>query len=392
MSKDDATYSRVSSRFWAQAHDEEWTDDMVILGLYLLTCEARTTEGLYRLPKGYMAEDLPGEWPMQRLTVSLDALVLNGFVQYDEKARVVFLPSAMKYQRPDNANQQTAAIRKLKSMPETYLWEPFLEAAKTYCGAFHQRLVQAFPKGLAKGLRKATPQAMGDTQLCSSSISTQLNLSARATPVDNLPPVENDTDSEEEQERAGLADQEEPHPNAPPDPEPREPNDSPDDDGTCDGSPCTVREFDAAAVGPLRRAILTSLHPERWDKYGKGGQLDAQLDAYGKHVCAACKSDLGEYERPQREALCRQALVRSVEGLHGSRDVRAVIASRIKERPSLLALIGNRKLEELRRAKRDRRRKGEPARVAGLTDGIPPPTSASAMPETVTATTAKGAA
>jgi len=124
---------------------------MVTLALYLLTCEHRTTEGLYRLPREYMAADLPDGWTLARVTASLAQLVSQGFVQYDDKARVVFLPKAMKYQRPDNGNQQTAAIRNLENLPPTMLSDGFFEAAATYCESFSQALSKAFPQGLSQG-------------------------------------------------------------------------------------------------------------------------------------------------------------------------------------------------------------------------------------------------
>lgn len=198
--------------------------------------------------------------------------------------------------------------------------------------------------------------------------------------------VENESGSSQDQERDGLSTEDPLHPQPSPSPDAPEPSASDamsaEDCGTCDGRPCTVREFDAAAYGPLRRAMLASLHPEQWDEVGKGGQLDAQLAVYGKRVCHACRVDIAEYERPQRDDLCRKALVWSVESLHGSRDVQAVIATRIRGPMSLLTLIGDRKLEELRRTKRDRRRKGEPRAIA---ECIPPP-FAGQMPEQPTTT------
>lgn len=161
MSRADPTYNRVSSKFWSDAKDEGWSDDMVTLALYLLTCPQRTTEGLFRLPKGYMVEDLPDGWNSERLSHSLTRLIAKGFVEYDDKARVVFLPHAMKYQRPDNRQQQVHAIRNVKSLPPTHLWSRFLEAAKTYCPAFHEALLEALPKGYGEGYGEGYGQDYG---------------------------------------------------------------------------------------------------------------------------------------------------------------------------------------------------------------------------------------
>ena len=354
MSRDDPTYSRVSSRFWPEAKEGGWTEDMVTLGLFLLTCEQRTTEGLYRLPKGYMIEDLPDGWTVERLTASLDALSAEGFAHYDDKARVVFLPKAMKYQRPDNKNQQTAAIRNLKGLPATRFSEPFAEAAKQYAQAFHQAFTQAFPQGLGKGYRDSLAPALAPALA-----------PTPATTPNGADPVDNSA----EPERGCSIEPAEPSPEPPSDQivgngDGAAASHTPvrDDWNTCDGNPCLARDFPTSAYAPLRRAMLVSLHPAQQKEVGTHGDLDALLEVYAAHVCAACQAAFGEFERPQRDGMCEQAVVAAVINLHGSQDVAAVMKSRLL-RFGLAELIGDRKLEELRRTKRDKRRKGEPVRV-----------------------------
>ncbi|HEY5474284.1 MAG TPA: hypothetical protein VIK32_13965, partial [Candidatus Limnocylindrales bacterium] len=135
-----------------------------------------------------------------------------------------------------------------------------------------------------------------------------------------------------------------------------------DNVGTCDGKPCAAHDFPASAFAPLRRAMLVSLHPEQKKAVGTHGDLDALLEVYAAHVCAACQAAFGEFERPQLDGMCEQAVVAAVANLHGSQDVTAVVKSRLL-RHGLAELIGDRKLEELRRTKRNKRRKGEPVRV-----------------------------
>lgn len=115
--------------------------------------------------------------------------------------------------------------------------------------------------------------------------------------------------------------------------------------------------------------MLASLHPEQQKEVGTHGPLDNLLEAYAGHVCAACQADLGEFERPQRDGLCEQAVVAAVDSLKGSQDVAAVMRSRLTSHWGLLKLIGDRQLEELRRTRCDKRRKGEPRRVA---EALPP--------------------
>jgi len=131
---------------------------------------------------------------------------------------------------------------------------------------------------------------------------------------------------------------------------------------SCDGAECHIRSFPASAFAPLRKVIMASDHGELWAEVGKGGDFDRLLASYAEHLCAACQAGLAEYERPQLEELCERALCAAVEGLRGSQDVAAVMRSRL-QRWGLAEIVGDRVLEELRRSKRDKRRRGEPRRI-----------------------------
>lgn len=135
---------------------------------------------------------------------------------------------------------------------------------------------------------------------------------------------------------------------------------------SCDGEPCPVRELPQEAVPALRAAILASDHPDLWEQYGRGGQFDANLATHAKRVCAAAMKALAEFPRPQREALCAKAQVWAIESLKGSKDVQAVVRARCRSRPPLGDLIGDRRLETLRRSQLRRDRKGEPKPLAEL--------------------------
>jgi hypothetical protein len=329
---DDTTpiYFRVSPAIWRA---RTWTDDMRLLACYLLTSPHRTLEGLFILPRGYICADL--KWSAERLAEPFAGLTADGFIAYDETAEVCLIRKALKYQRPENPNMDKAAIRRLVTVP-----------ASSLDGLFHASAQQYAPR-LAERLAERLPERFGKSQLCSSS--TQLNPAlsapAREEPVDNSP-----VPKPEDQERGRSIDQQE-------QPEPERSEDPPAATDTCDGKSCAVREFPASAFGPLRRAIARSKHPEQWREVGTNGPLDALLAEYSGHLCAACQAGLGEYERPQLDGLCEQALVASLEGLKGAEDVAAVLRSRL-HRYGLAELVGDRTLEELRRAKRDKRRRG----------------------------------
>lgn len=133
-------YFRVSPKLW----HESWDNDQRLLALYLLTCEHRTTEGLFRLPQAYVSADLG--WSQKRLQKAWDALVKEDFIRY--MGGVVLIVQALKYQAPGNPNQIKAALNALERVPETELDVQFGALAE----AFAQGLLEALPHRFTKGL------------------------------------------------------------------------------------------------------------------------------------------------------------------------------------------------------------------------------------------------
>lgn len=113
-------YNRISTKFWTDEKVLQWDNETRLLALYLLTCSHKTTEGLFRLPKQYICADL--EW----LAKPFAKLLEDGFIMYDEEVKVILINNALKYQSPDNPNQEKAAISLLKELPETELLYEFI--------------------------------------------------------------------------------------------------------------------------------------------------------------------------------------------------------------------------------------------------------------------------
>jgi len=113
-----------------------WDDDTRLLALYLLTCEHRTTEGLFRLPKAYIAADLG--WTMERLAKPFAKLLDDGFIKYDEAVSVMLLTNALKWNPTENPNQAKAVLKSIAELPETPLLSDFKQLAER----FDKRLVE----------------------------------------------------------------------------------------------------------------------------------------------------------------------------------------------------------------------------------------------------------
>lgn len=174
------TYWRVSPAFWADEKSSRWSDDAKLLALYILTCEHRSLEGLFRLPKGYIKEDLG--WNSERLAEPFAQLLQDGFIEYDEAARVIFIVNALEYQAPENPNQVTAAVKIIEELPATSLITRLYAQSERLCERLAKALQERFGQRLGEGLGK--PPALTPALTPALDPSGGAPFSG-ATPVDN---------------------------------------------------------------------------------------------------------------------------------------------------------------------------------------------------------------
>lgn len=133
-----ACYYPISPLFWADDKTRQWSDPPRLLALYLLTCEHRNLEGLYRLPKDYVRSDL--KWSGSKLAGAWKQLEEDEFLSYDADAQVVFVRNAMKYQAPKSGTQITGALKALAAVPRTPLLEAFKAVAAEYAPKFREAM------------------------------------------------------------------------------------------------------------------------------------------------------------------------------------------------------------------------------------------------------------
>ncbi len=138
-------YQRVSPKFWQDPKVRRWTDQQKLLAQYLLTCPHRTTEGLFWLPHGYVAQDLG--WGIDRVSEGYSGLIAAGFVAYDEATETVLLRNALKYEAPVGPKQVQGAISRLADVPASPLFAQLREAAARYAPDFAAALDAAFDHG-----------------------------------------------------------------------------------------------------------------------------------------------------------------------------------------------------------------------------------------------------
>lgn len=146
-----ARYYPISPLIWSDRRVRKWDDRTKLLAFYLLTCRHRNLEGLYELRYAYIEADLG--WSEKDVRRAMDALLAEGFIQYDDEAEVVFVRNALKYQAPKSKNQITGAINAVQEVPDTALMDAFLETAETHAPDFYkalERVVHTHPNGSGK--------------------------------------------------------------------------------------------------------------------------------------------------------------------------------------------------------------------------------------------------
>lgn len=136
-----ARYYPVSPLFWTDPKARRWSDATKLLAAYVLTCEHRNLEGLYRLPLSYVGADLG--WPAAKVTKALEQLIADEFLMYDPEAEVVFVCNSLKYQAPKTERQIKGAVNALSEVPPNALEEPFRNAVQTYA----PELLECLPNG-----------------------------------------------------------------------------------------------------------------------------------------------------------------------------------------------------------------------------------------------------
>lgn len=125
-----ARYYPVSPLLWTDPKVRQWDDATFRLAIYALTSRHRNLEGLYWLPRSYMAADLG--WTPRKVDKALERLIGDGFVEYDAEAEVIFVRNALKYQAPKNERQVKGAMTALAEVPPNGLRDAFLESVQAH--------------------------------------------------------------------------------------------------------------------------------------------------------------------------------------------------------------------------------------------------------------------
>lgn len=149
-------YYRVGPAIW----NEPWDDDTRLAAFYILTCEHRTLEGIFRLPLAYAASDLG--WSAKRFGRAFDRLRADGFVEYDPDTSVCLIVNALRWQAPENPNQVKAAVRKIVELPASPLLNRFRGLAATHSDKLAEALAERFGQPFGEPLTQGLQEGLGE--------------------------------------------------------------------------------------------------------------------------------------------------------------------------------------------------------------------------------------
>lgn len=113
-------YGRVFSSIWESADFRDLTDDGRTLVLYLLTCQHGTLAGAFRMPDGYVMEDL--QWGSERVLEGFRNLAEKGFALRCSVSKWVWVCKYLQWNPLENPNQRKAAAKIAEKVPKECQW------------------------------------------------------------------------------------------------------------------------------------------------------------------------------------------------------------------------------------------------------------------------------
>lgn len=153
-----ARYRKIDVRIWGDEKFQALSGlepSGKALWLYLLTSPSTNSiPGLFRAGEAAMAEEL--EWPLKAFREAFGEVFRQGLAEADWKARVIWIPNALKYNRPESPNVVASWAVSWDEIPECRL----KHIANAALRDFTEGLGEAFAKAFAKACPKPSGKAM----------------------------------------------------------------------------------------------------------------------------------------------------------------------------------------------------------------------------------------
>lgn len=114
-------YGKVHTSFWTSATTRSMTECARTLALYLITSPHSTIAGAFRLPDGYVCEDL--QWTPERVSEGFLELFDKGFANRCGTTKWVWVCKHLEWNPPENPNQRKSALKIALTVPDECTWK-----------------------------------------------------------------------------------------------------------------------------------------------------------------------------------------------------------------------------------------------------------------------------
>jgi len=135
-----ARYRKIDPRTWKDEKFRALSSDEKLIAFYVLTAQSNRI-GLFNFSPAMAAEDL--ETLLQTFLKGFENVCQQLRWMFDQRSRVVYIPTWFKYNCPENPNVLKSCLQDLHDLPET----PLLEAFATNLTYLPQTFHATFLKG-----------------------------------------------------------------------------------------------------------------------------------------------------------------------------------------------------------------------------------------------------
>ena len=162
-------YRQVYCFIWNDDKFPFVSDDCQLVFFHVLTTPYSTPFGLYKASIGTLADEK--RWSRERYEPALEEAKQNGFVHYDEKMQMVYVPKFLDYNPPSNPNVLKGWAKLVDELPKCELMTMFLNKLRTLCYTHKEVFQETFDvefETICETLSKRYAEATMFTDHCSS--------------------------------------------------------------------------------------------------------------------------------------------------------------------------------------------------------------------------------
>lgn len=181
-------YGSVHTCFWSNPDIQALSDQAKLLALYLLTGPHTNMLGCFRLPTGYVAEDL--NWNSETVSKRFAELFQKSFITRDETSGWILIPRFLEWNPIENPNQAKSLRKLFDQVPEkSFIYRDLINVLlihnKHFDETFFNRL-ETLSKGFAKPFRNQD-QDQNQEQKQDQDQEQKQDIDGARSPSDRLP-------------------------------------------------------------------------------------------------------------------------------------------------------------------------------------------------------------